>query len=242
MEKPIFRQENLLQIHFSIGTDVLMFMIFTFMIFTFMIFDFSCTCKTNSKDIYKKESFINTSCPKCPAIGRFNLHGSYSRYVAYFEKFELVHKLMDVKRIKCLSCKSTHAVMPGDLIPYRLLSLFVVIFILASVYLKRIPVLKISDVWNFSFQFVYTVIYAFRMHISRIHQYFNETVYGTALFPIAPGQVLALIQKPYISFQSGYTKLNRRPCFMCKFFNRGGAPPIGIMAAGLPSGGQQHNL
>jgi hypothetical protein len=236
MEKPVFLQENLLQIRLSTGIRIPMFMIFKF-----MIFDFTCSCNTYSKNNYKKDSFVDTRCPKCPAVGRFNLNGSYSRYVVFFKKFELIHTMIEIKRIKCCSCKSTHAILPWDIVPYRLLSLFVVMYILVLSYLKIVPVLKLAAAWGFSFQFIYSVIDAFTMHLSRIHQYFSETMPGAVPLPALPWEILTLIQKPYINFQYGYTRLNRRPCFMCKFFNRGGAPPIGIMAAYLPSGGQQHN-
>jgi hypothetical protein len=195
-----------------------------------MIFDFKRTCKTYNKDIYNKPYFADARCPKCRAIGRFNMHGSYIRYAVYFDAFELVHNMMDIKRVKCCSCKSTHAVMPGDLVPYRMLSLYVVVFILASYYLMKTPALKIACVWGFSFQFIYTVFRAYRMHLCRIHQYFREAAPNAT--PLAPGKAstIALIKRPGLEFQHGYTKSNKRPCFMCKFFYRGGAPPIGLLA------------
>jgi len=203
----------------------------------FMIFDFSHTCKTYDKDFYSKPHFVNTRCPKCPAIGRFNLHGSYSRHVLYLEKYELVYKLIEIRRVKCQSCKTTHAVMPGDLIPYRLLSLYAVIFILVSFYIGKKPVLRLAGKLNFSFQFIYSVLGAFLMHVNSIHQHFRETVPESVPSAPWPEETLALIRKPYLGFQSGYLLSNRRPCFMCKFFNKGGAPPIGDSAPNCPLGG-----
>jgi uncharacterized C2H2 Zn-finger protein len=206
-----------------------------------MIFDFSCTCKTYDKNNYSKKSFSTTRCPKCPAIGRFNLHGSYMRHVIYIDNYELVQKRIDIKRIRCVSCKSAHAVMPGDIIPYRLLSLYAVIFILILLYVRKEPVLKLAGALLFSFQFIYSVMNAFLIHINHIHQYFMETPQRPS-FDLNPESVLILIRKPYTKFQSGYFTSNRRPCFMCKFFNKGGAPPMGILAVEMPSGGQQHHL
>jgi hypothetical protein len=132
--------------------------------------------------------------------------------------------------------------MPGDIVPYRLLSLFVVIFIHASFFLRKKPVLKLAYDWDFSFQFVYSVLRAFFIHIDNIHQYFKETSPSTA--PLTPDAeaIVKLINKPYLKFQSRYIELNRRPCFMCKFFKKGGAPPIGILDTTLPLQGQQHHL
>ena len=183
-----------------------------------------------------------TRCPKCRAVGRFTLHGSYLRHAVYFQGLEAVCELVKIKRVRCLSCKSTHGVMPGDLVPYRLLSLFVVMFILISIIIRETPVLKIAKAWDFSFQFLYSVLSAFHIHINIIHQYFMETAPMSG--PLTPGaaSVLSLVREPYIIFQAGYTKLNHRPCFMCKFHNKGGAPPIGGLTSKLPPGGQQHHL
>ena len=154
-----------------------------------MIFDFSQKCKTYDADSYKKDGFSRARCPKCRAVGRFGLHGAYHRHVVYFSKFKLVHKLMKVKRVRCLSCKCTHAVMPGDMAPYRLLSLFAVVFMLNLFYLKKTPALKIAAAWGFSHQFVYSVLLAFRLHASRICQYFREA--SPSAVPPEPGLAVA---------------------------------------------------
>jgi hypothetical protein len=86
------------------------------------------------------------------------MYGSYSRYAIYFDGDEIKCVQMEIKRIICLSCKTTHAVMPGDIIPYMALTLFVIICVLVSFYLKETPVLKLADRWHFSFQIIYIVI------------------------------------------------------------------------------------
>jgi len=195
-----------------------------------MIIDFSLIYNTYNINSYTKESFADTPCPKCFAVGRFNLHGSYLRYFAYFVDKQIVLKSIELKRVKCRSCKSTHAVMPGDLIPYRLLSLLVVIFILTALFIEKTPVLKLAELFEFSFQFIYSCLQAFYLFRSRIHQYFMETSPTDTPPDNGPGSIMSLIKIPYIEFQYGYTKLNQRPCFMCKFFNKYGAPPIGTTA------------
>jgi hypothetical protein len=131
--------------------------------------------------------------------------------------------------------------MPGDLIPYKLLSLYVVIFILNSFYLRKAPVLKIAGAWGFSYQFIYSVIYTFRISLQVIYQHFREL----SKTPVPPGlgeaAVFGLIRKPYMEFQYDYVKLNKRPCFMVKFFYKAGAPPAGLLTTGPPPGGRQHN-
>jgi hypothetical protein len=161
------------------------------------------------------------------------MHGSYWRYAIYFKGFdgdEIICKLMGIKRIKCVSCRTTHAVMPGDIIPYEALTLFVIMYILALFYLKKIPVLKIAKGWDFSFQFIYCVLRIFHIHMNNIRQYIREVSPEDIPAVFDASGILALIKNPYIKFQSGYIGINRRPCFMCKFFNGRGAPPIGVYA------------
>jgi len=195
-----------------------------------MIFDFTQRSNTYNKELYTGDYFSKTPCPKCSAIGRFKLHGSYKRFIIYFNKKKLKHKFIEIKRVRCKSCKSTHAVMPSDLIPYRMLSFYVFLYILTVCFVEKNSVIETAETLMFSFQFIYSCIYAFKLHKSRIHQYFMETMYPDSPASTSVHDIISLIKKPYIKFQFGYTKLNLRPCFMCKFFDRPGAPPIGLAA------------
>jgi hypothetical protein len=191
-----------------------------------MIYDYSQRCKNYKKEKYTKEFFTGTECPGCFAVGRFTLHGSYERHIVYFENKKLVHKQLDIKRIRCRSCGRTHAVMPGDLTPYRLLSLYVLLYILTVCITKKFSVLKLAEKLQFSCQYIYSCIFAFDLHKNLIHQYFKKTKPEMDV-PVGSDGIVALIMKPYIGFQIGYTKMNLRPCFMCKFFGRAVAPPGG---------------
>jgi hypothetical protein len=195
-----------------------------------MIIDFSQNCNTYDKRIYQRESFSDTLCPKCPAIGRFKLFGSYQRYVVYFAGEELIYELIDIKRIMCKSCKSTHAVMPGDLIPYKLLSLAVIMLFLTAHIVEETPVLRIANEYGLSFQIIWLCLSAFYLFKNRIHQYFKEISSADTPLITDCKNIIGLIIKPYIIFQRGYVMLNRRPCFMSKFLDGVGAPPIGLYA------------
>ena len=193
-----------------------------------MVYDFTQTCKTYDKTFYTRAYFKFTPCPACPAVGRFSLHGYYERDIIYFDDDGVVCKPMEIKRIKCASCKATHAVMPGDIIPYKVLSLFAFVHILDTFFLKKASVLKMAGAWDFSFQFIYSVIHAFRKHANNIRQYIREAFPGLAESAINAVGIMDFIKKSGAGFQAGYTRLNRRPCFMSKLFGGGGGPPIGI--------------
>ena len=195
-----------------------------------MVHDFLQTCNTYDKDIYNREYFKATPCPACPAVGRFKMHGFYQRHAIYFEDNEIVCELMKIKRIICESCKTTHAILPCDIIPYKAITLLVFMYILTSCYLRKEPVLKIAGKCGFSFQLIYTVILAFLMHKNNISQHLRELYPEDTPAVLDESAIISLVKKPYIEFQLGYIEKNLRTCFMCKFFYNEGAPPIGIHA------------
>ena len=158
------------------------------------------------------------------------MHGSYQRHIMYFSEGEMAYVLIDIKRIKCASCRSTHAVMPGDLIPYKLLSLFVVMLLIVACIVEETPVLRVANKYGLSFQIINIYLNVFSLFAWRIHQYYMETSPTGTPNATDRKSVAGLIKKPYIDFQHGYVMLNRRPCFMSKFLDGTGAPPIGLSA------------
>ena len=196
-----------------------------------MVFDFSKICKTYDAKIYKRSDFEATRCPNCPSIGRLNLHGSYWRHVLYFSDHGLNYDFIEIKRIRCISCETTHAVMPGDIIPYKLLSLIVFFFILKLFYTVKMSVMKIAAKCGFSFQLVYSVLATFLKHASRITIFLREIFPGMLQAKFNGANIISFIRRPHPEFQSEYIKLNKRPCFMCKFLDSANAPPIGQMPA-----------
>jgi hypothetical protein len=166
--------------------------------------------------------------PECGAIGRFKMHGSYFRHALYFFKGKIIHEYMEIKRIRCKSCKTTHAVMPRDIIPYKTITLFILICILALFYVKGVSVLTIEKAQSFSFQYIYTVINTFKTHENNIRQYIRERFPESTPPDFNENYIINLIRKPHIRFQFFYIKMNHQPCFMCKFFDRKGTPPVGI--------------
>ena len=204
-----------------------------------MIHDFLQTCNSYDREIYNREYFKATPCPKCPAVGRFKMHGTYSRHAIYYELNVLKCELLEIKRIKCVSCGTTHAVLPGDIIPYKALSLLVLMSIIISYYLDKKPVLKIAERIGFSFQYIYTAIRTFLLHMNNIAMHFREIRAESIPTTLDAAATLSLIVKPYMGFQYGYIEKNLRACFMCKFFKRPGAPPSGIYR---PLGGDNITL
>ncbi len=66
---------------------------------------------------------------KCPCCGSTELisHGYYKRNVIFEYNSQLVTKRITIKRVKCKNCKHTHALLPIDIIPYKQVTLSVII-------------------------------------------------------------------------------------------------------------------
>lgn len=76
-----------------------------------------------NKDDY--QDFVNTidllslHCPVCGAVGLFILYGHYKRFVIIDDLSSGDCKIeIHVQRIQCNQCKSTHALLPTNFVPY----------------------------------------------------------------------------------------------------------------------------
>lgn len=67
-------------------------------------------------------------CPRCGCPGNYVRHGSYPRHVVHRGREERV----EVGRVRCMSCMSTHAVIPPGVVPYLQHSEGLVLAVLAA--------------------------------------------------------------------------------------------------------------
>lgn len=82
----------------------------------------------NYDDDINNIDFSKIKCT-CGAVGHFHYHASYQRYLIIDNTNEII---ITIKRIKCESCNTTHALLPSIIIPYRILSNPVIIRIIES--------------------------------------------------------------------------------------------------------------
>ena len=54
-------------------------------------------------------------CPACRCAGNFTGHGRYRRTIVLRGREEGV----EVRRVRCASCRATHAVLPEGVVPYK---------------------------------------------------------------------------------------------------------------------------
>jgi predicted DNA-binding protein YlxM (UPF0122 family) len=124
-----------------------------------MIIDFLVDVNTYEEKILKNKSFLSYKCPKCCATHSFHRHGSYSRNVIYYkEGIGIVECKIDILRLKCISCNSTQAILPSDVIPYSIYCYSYVLNVLHLHYIDNKSIVNISNKSNISFQQIYNFI------------------------------------------------------------------------------------
>lgn len=143
------------------------------------------------------QSFIPTlnhlhscKCPKCGAIDRFSFHCTYERNLSFVLNGEIVSFIITITRVICNSCKSTHALLPDFISPYK---------IMASISICKIvkdalsSVLHISNTLNISYQQIYNYITLFLSFFTNVsilnnaYKYlvpFNQEIYTDEFYQI----------------------------------------------------------
>jgi len=135
---------------------------------TFMILDFTQKInmyETNILNNYRE--IFDYTCPKCGANHCFTRHGSYSRSVCVLGNSSDISEIrLTILRVKCTSCNSTHAVLPVDVIPYKIYSLSCIVFLLTQHFVSGRSILDICAEFNISFQLMYLFIHYFLTFIT----------------------------------------------------------------------------
>jgi len=88
-------------------------------------------------NIYFPKTF---TCPKCHNYSVFHRHGYYLRNIISF----YFSGSINILRVKCTSCKSTHSVIPEFLFPKYQYSLSVILFSLFQIYINNRTTLNVA--------------------------------------------------------------------------------------------------
>lgn len=122
---------------------------------------------------------------------------------------------LDILRLKCKSCGSTHAILPADVIPYKIFSLSCIVFLLAEHFVSGTSILEICEKFNISFQLMYLFIKYFTEFIApailclRVMFDITASSYATVLSAINDAGVLV--------FSMHYFLWSKIPFLMTKF-------------------------
>lgn len=75
---------------------------------------------------------IRTPCPHCGARGRYKRHGSYKRYLVDVNDSKPIEARIVITRVRCLSCRRTHALLPSNAVAHSSLSVSFCASVLAA--------------------------------------------------------------------------------------------------------------
>lgn len=132
-----------------------------------MIRVFDLFCKLNTIRISDQKWFdqavsslllSDQPCPCCNSKGNLIPHDRYPRYMVTLKNGKVHTVLLNVPRVKCMSCGHTHALLPEMLIPYSSYSLRFVLKVLEAYFLHLHTVEEICG----ACQIAHSTLYAFR--------------------------------------------------------------------------------
>ena len=113
------------------------------------------------------------NCPKCRAKGDFTKHAYYDRNIIVYQDGVIKEDKLRILRLRCQSCKTTHALLPDAIIPYHIYTANVILEALKDKYNLR----KIKDIckkYAISFQLLYAWIRRFIQHRPLCEFIFNK--------------------------------------------------------------------
>ena len=119
-----------------------------------MIIDF-CHSFKDYNDILNFYGIWEYTCPVCGAKHRFHRHASYSRYLTLWEENSLREECMEILRLQCGSCQTTHAILTMDMIPFCIYSIYAFLMLAAECLKKDSSVPKTENRTGVSFQLLY---------------------------------------------------------------------------------------
>lgn len=94
-----------------------------------MVIDFSHDAD-NYKELLEYYGKWSYTCPTCHAVGQWQRHGTYSRYLLISDeneedgdttdmsRYKWKTKGMQIVRLRCTECRHTHAILAKDMIPF----------------------------------------------------------------------------------------------------------------------------
>lgn len=122
-----------------------------------MIFDIRFDSLHYQKKIARNTKELSYLCPICKREHTFICHGYYDRNVIRWDGW-LHEKKIKILRVKCLHCRHTHAVLPWDVIPYKIYSVSFYWKLLRLLNVKQVKVSKCSEILKLSEKQVYLAI------------------------------------------------------------------------------------
>ena len=113
----------------------------------------------------EKIPFLDLPCPNCGAKHpTWAYHDSYERCLISYQNKSIIYDTIDITRIICSSCNSTHAILPEVIIPFRSYSLLFVLDVLKDHFTLGVTVATLCAKYEISASTLYEWKRLFETH------------------------------------------------------------------------------
>lgn len=179
-----------------------------------MIIDFEVLIKDYKENILNCYNMAKITCPKCGAKGRFHRHGFYVRNITHLsDDSSIIFEPIEILRIKCTSCHSTHSILPGDCIPFQVYSLPVVLFLCEQIIIKKNSIRNTVQKTKCAIQTIYKKIKTLKQSLILIEFFFRQINLYTVTSSMSLKEALSLLLLPTMKFSS-YLHCHGHPIFL----------------------------
>lgn len=181
-----------------------------------MIIDYAENIKTYPENILNFKGNFDYVCPYCGAKRSFVRHGTYQRHsISFIEDWPLEERLC-VLRLKCTSCKHTHAILPFDIIPFSIYCAMARLNICAKVYLQGIAIQKLCEKCHLSYQVIYGFIKQFKAMLHSLVLFLRqENLWNASRSPSFKETLELILKAPsMVTLFQKYLYHHRRPLFL----------------------------
>ena len=202
-----------------------------------MITDYRYSHTTYSE--LTKEDLFEYDCPKCGAKHSTKYYSHYERHVISLDTGVLASimeaegkiateefpdipggpfsdTLLDVYRVKCASCNATHAILPGDVVPYRQFGLLTMFAIVKVMYNREHSIEETAKHMQLSWQFMLALLNQWTSHLSAMallmRAVYQECI--NELADLAGQKVIRFVCGHRDSFPQNYQKEHKKIIFM----------------------------
>jgi hypothetical protein len=179
-----------------------------------MIIEFRVFRNDYKEKIFNCYHSAEYTCPNCGAKARFHRHGTYSRWVTYLSTSGcIVFESLEILRLKCQSCNSTHSILPGDIIPFQVYSLPVVLFLCEQILLHKNSIRNTVNKTKCTIKTIYQKLKLLTQSLTLIELYLRQRSLYTAASSISLTQALTFLLLPTMKFSS-YFHCHGHPIFL----------------------------
>ena len=162
------------------------------LLYILMIIDFTHSFK-DYNEILEFYGIWEYTCPKCGAKHSFHRHAKYFRNLIVWHDDGLTQEHLEILRLQCGSCGSTHAILTADVIPFSVFSVEAFLTLLSFCLTRNGSVLQAEKKTGVSYQLLYRFLQIFYEYRGKLILFLRrETLWCLAGHPAA-GELLQLL-------------------------------------------------